>query len=66
MIHLPASARVYLCLSACDMRKSFDSLHALVPEWVSGETGLGTSNLTKETRRKKTRVSQKTTDLIGS
>lgn len=30
MIHLPASVRVYLCLSACDMRKSFDSLHALV------------------------------------
>lgn len=30
MIHLPASVRVYLCLSACDMRKSFDSLHQLV------------------------------------
>jgi len=30
MIHLPASVRVYLCLRACDMRKSFDSLHALV------------------------------------
>jgi transposase len=30
MLHLPASVRVYLCLSACDMRKSFDSLHALV------------------------------------
>jgi hypothetical protein len=30
MIHLPASVRVYLCLSPCDMRKSFDSLHALV------------------------------------
>ena len=30
MIHLPASVRVYLCLTACDMRKSFDSLHALV------------------------------------
>ena len=30
MIHLPASVRVYLCLAACDMRKSFDSLHALV------------------------------------
>jgi transposase len=30
MIHLPASVRVYLCLSVCDMRKSFDSLHALV------------------------------------
>ena len=30
MIHLPASVRIYLCLTACDMRKSFDSLHALV------------------------------------
>jgi len=30
MIHLPASVRVYVCLTACDMRKSFDSLHALV------------------------------------
>lgn len=32
MIHLPASVKVYLCLSACDMRKSFDGLHALVRE----------------------------------
>lgn len=32
MIHLPASVRVYLCLTPCDMRKSFDSLHALVCE----------------------------------
>ena len=30
MIHLPASVRVYWCLTACYMRKSFDSLHALV------------------------------------
>lgn len=30
MIHLPGSVRVYLCLTACDMRKSFDSLAALV------------------------------------
>jgi transposase len=30
VIHLPASVRVYLCLTACDMRKSFDSLAALV------------------------------------
>jgi transposase len=30
MIHLPASVRVYLCLVPCDMRKSFDGLHALV------------------------------------
>jgi len=32
MIHLPASVRVYLCLTACDMRKSFDGLHAPVRE----------------------------------
>ena len=30
MMHLPASVRVYLCTSPCDMRKSFDGLHALV------------------------------------
>jgi transposase len=30
MIHLPASVRVYLCVTACDMRKSFDGLQALV------------------------------------
>ena len=30
MIHLPASVRVYLCAAACDMRRSFDGLHALV------------------------------------
>ncbi len=32
MIHLPASVRVFLCLTPCDMRKSFDSLQALVRE----------------------------------
>src|SRR6266567_3434119 len=32
MIHLPASVRVYLCLAPCDMRRSFDGLHALVRE----------------------------------
>ena len=35
MIHLPASVRVYLCLTACDMRKSFDGLHALVREQLA-------------------------------
>jgi transposase len=30
MMYLPASVRVYLCTSACDMRKSFDGLQALV------------------------------------
>ena len=34
MIHLPASVRVYLylCLNPCDMRRSFDGLHALVTD----------------------------------
>ena len=32
MMHLPASVRVYLCASACDLRKSFDGLHALVAQ----------------------------------
>jgi transposase len=34
MMHLPASVRVYLCLTACDMRKSFDSLHMLVRDYL--------------------------------
>ena len=29
-MHLPASVRVYLCTAPCDMRRSFDGLHALV------------------------------------
>jgi transposase len=35
MIHLPASVRVYLCLTPCDMRKSFDGLHALVRDYLA-------------------------------
>jgi transposase len=34
MIHLPASVRVYLCLTACDMRKGFDGLHQLVRDYL--------------------------------
>ena len=30
MMHWPASVRVYLCLNVCDIRRSFDGLHALV------------------------------------
>jgi transposase len=30
VIHLPPSVRVYLCTAPCDMRRSFDGLHALV------------------------------------
>jgi hypothetical protein len=32
MIHMPASVRVCLCLTPCDMRKSCNGLHALVRE----------------------------------
>ena len=32
MMHLPASVRVYLCVAACDMRKSFDGLQAMVTQ----------------------------------
>ena len=32
MIHLPASVRIYLCATACDMRKSFDGLQAVVSQ----------------------------------
>ena len=34
VIHLPASVRVYLCTSPCDMRRSFDGLHALVSDML--------------------------------
>ncbi len=30
MMHLPASVRVYLATEPCDMRRSFDGLHAQV------------------------------------
>jgi transposase len=41
MIHLPASVRVYLCLSPCDMRRSFDGLHALVRDHLRLEAFAG-------------------------
>ena len=54
MIHLPASVRVYLCLTACDMRKSFDGLHALVREHLELDA-LG-GHLFVFTSRRKDRV----------
>ena len=41
MIHLPASVRVYLCTSACDMRKSFDGLYALVRDTLESDAFAG-------------------------
>jgi transposase len=54
MIHLPASVRVYLCLTACDMRKSFDGLHTLVREHLELDA-LG-GHLFVFTSRRKDRV----------
>ena len=54
MIHLPASVRVYLCLAPCDMRKSFDSLQALVREHLELDAFAG--HLFVFTSRRKDRV----------
>lgn len=54
MIHLPASVRVYLCLTPCDMRKSFDSLQALVREHLELDAFGG--HLFVFTSRRKDRV----------
>jgi transposase len=54
MIHLPASVRVYLCLTPCDMRKSFDSLHTLVREYLELDAFAG--HLFVFTSRRKDRV----------
>jgi transposase len=54
MIHLPASVRVYLCLTACDMRKSFDGLQALVREHLELDAFAG--HLFVFTSRRKGRV----------
>jgi len=54
MIHLPASVRVYLCLTACDMRKSFDGLHALVRDYLTLDVFAG--HLFVFTSRRRDRV----------
>jgi transposase len=54
MIHLPGSVRVYLCLTSCDMRKSFDSLHALVREHLELDAFAG--HLFVFTSRRRDRV----------
>ncbi len=54
MIHLPGSVRVYLCLTPCDMRKSFDGLYALVREQLELDAFAG--HLFVFTGRRKDRV----------
>jgi transposase len=54
MIHLPASVRVYLCLTPCDMRKSFDSLRTLVHDHLELDAFAG--HLFVFTSRRRDRV----------
>ncbi len=56
MIHLPASVKVYLCLSPCDMRKSFDSLHALVREHLELDAFAGHLFVFASRRRDRVRI----------
>ena len=54
MIHLPASVRVSLCLTACDMRRSFDGLHALVRDHLALDVFAG--HLYVFTNRRRDRI----------
>jgi transposase len=56
MIHLPASVRVYLCLTACDMRKSFDGLHALVREHLELDAFAGNLFVFASRRRDRLKI----------
>jgi transposase len=56
MIHLPASVRVYLCLTPCDMRKSFDSLHALVRDRLELDAFAGNLFVFASRRRDRVKI----------
>ena len=56
MIHLPSSVRVYLCLSPCDMRRSFDGLHALVRDHLQLDAFAGHLYLSANKRRDRVKI----------
>ena len=56
MIHLPASVRVYLCLSPCDMRRSFDGLYALVRDHLQLDAFAGHLYLFANKRRDRLKI----------
>lgn len=56
MMHLPASVRVYLCLSPCDMRRSFDGLHALVRDHLELDPFAGHLYLFANRRRDRLKI----------
>ena len=56
MMHLPASVRVYVCLSPCDMRRSFDGLHALVRDHLQSDPFAGHLYLFANKRRDRLKI----------
>ncbi len=56
MMHLPASVRVYLCLSPCDMRRSFDGLHRLVRDHLELDPFAGHLYLFANKRRDRLKI----------
>lgn len=60
MIHLPASVRVYLATSPCDMRRSFDGLHALVTAVMQLDAFAGHLFVFSKRRRDRVKI------LLGS
>src|SRR5580693_6789789 len=56
MIHLPASVRVYVCLTPCDMRRSFDGLHALVRDHLELDPFTGHLYLFASRRRDRLKI----------
>jgi transposase len=56
VIHLPASVRVYLCTSPCDMRKSFDTLHALVRDTLELDVFAGHLFVFSNRRRDRVKI----------
>jgi transposase len=56
MIHLPASVRVYLCTAPCDMRRSFDGLHALVTSMMQLDAFAGHLFVFSNRRRDRVKI----------
>jgi transposase len=56
MMHLPASVRVYPCTSACDVRTSFDGLHALVTQSMDLDAFAGHLFVFSSRRRDRIRI----------
>ena len=56
MMHLPASVRVYVCLTPCDMRRSFDGLHALVRDHLDLDAFAGHLYLFASRRRDRVKI----------